>query len=364
MRLVAYSDAPLVGGAEHSLATLLRHLAPRFEVGVVATDPDVGEFLAGARDGTKSHLVPGVEGKRDLGNLWAQLRAIRALRPDLVHVNLRWIWTGQYGILGGLLAPGAQTIAVEHAQPEATHSRAQRFLRRKLCERLGAHVAVGDRTARSVEAHIGLPEGSVLTIHNGVEDLGPAPAREPGDLPTVGAIGRLVPEKGFDDIPRALARIPGARAIVVGDGPERERIEELAVQLRVQDRLKLVGWQADPRKWMNDFDVLAVPSRIEGSPPLVALDAMMMGIPVVASDVGAVSEAIDDSTGALVPPRDPAALADAVTALLGDTPRRLRLGRQARSRALTQFAAGRMTESFEGLYDRLCTPAGRPMEVS
>jgi glycosyltransferase involved in cell wall biosynthesis len=351
LNLVVYSDAPLIGGAEHSLATLLRHLDSRFQVEAVTTDADVGRFLADARDGTTHRTVPAVSGKGDIGPLFAQLGAVRRSRPDLVHVNLRWIWTGQYGILAGLLAPGAGTIAVEHAQPDATRSRAQRFLRRQLCQRLDAHVAVGERSARSVESHIGLGPGSVLTIHNGVEETEALPARSAGAAPTIGAIGRLSAEKGFADLPHVLTQLPEARVVLVGDGPERERLAELAASLGVGDRFELVGWQASPREWLAQFDLLAVPSRMEGSPPLVALEAMMAGVPVVAADVGAVAEAIGPDVGALVPPGDPRALATAIGRLLSDHAQLARRGEQGRRLALQSFSAPLMAARFEALYE-------------
>ena len=347
-----YSDAPEIGGAEHSLATLLRNLDDRFRAHLATTDAAVGEFLAAARPGSARHTLRPVAGKLDLGPIREHVRSFRRVRPDLVHVNLRWIWTGQYGILAGLLSPGARTIAVEHAQPTATGSRVQRRLRRGLKARVDAHVAVGERTARMIESYVGLPAGTVRTIHNGIEPFEPGSSTDADRPFTIGAIGRLVPEKGFEDLPPALARVPGARIVLVGDGPERERLAKLAREAGVEDRFELVGWQDNPREWLAKFDVLAAPSRLEGSPPLVALEAMMGGLPVVAADVGSVSEAVvDGESGVLVPPGDVAALADALTELGADREKRIELGERGRRLALEEFTAARMAERFEALYE-------------
>lgn len=349
-----YSDAPEIGGAEHSLATLLRNLDDRFRAHLMTTDTAVGEFLTAARPGSSLHALRPVAGKLDLGPIREHVRSFRAIRPDLVHVNLRWIWTGQYGILAGLLSPGARTIAVEHAQPTATSSWVQRRLRRGLEARVDAHVAVGERTARMIESYVGLPAGTVLTIHNGIEPFEPSPSTDADRPFTIGAIGRLVPEKGFEDLPPALAQVPGARIVLVGDGPERERLARLACEAGVEDRFELVGWQESPREWLAKFDVLAAPSRLEGSPPLVALEAMMGGLPVVAADVGSVSEAVVDAeSGVLVPPGDIAALAAALTALGANRARRIELGERGRRLALEKFTAARMAERFEALYEEM-----------
>lgn len=349
-----YSDAPEIGGAEHSLATLLRHLDDRFRAHLVTTDAAVGEFLAAARPDSSRRTIRPVAGKLDLGPIREHVRSFRAIRPDLVHVNLRWIWTGQYGILAGLLSPGARTIAVEHAQPAATRSGVQRRLRRGLEGRVDAHVAVGERTARMIESYVGLPAGTVRTINNGIEPSEPTPPPDPDRPFTIGAIGRLVPEKGFEDLPPALADLPEARLLLVGDGPDRERLARLAREAGVGDRFELVGWQEHPREWLAKFDVLAAPSRLEGSPPLAALEAMMAGVPVVAADVGSVSEAVvDGESGVLVPPRDVGALTGALAALGADRARRVELGEAGRRLALEKFTATKMSERFETLYEEL-----------
>lgn len=358
VRVTAYADASLIGGAEHTLATLLRHLDERFTVDIVATDAEVGEFLAGIRQPGQLKLVPPAKSQGDLRSFSRQIAAVRSLGPEIVHVNRTGIWAGQSGIAAGLLAPGARVVVVEHSQPVPPDGRSWAIKRRLLARRLGALVAVGNYTARSIESYIGLPANFVRTIHNGIEIAPACPVPNGSRTPTVGAIGRLSPEKGFDNLCQMLALAPGVRVILIGDGPEREAIASLARDLGVEERLVMVGWQDSPSDWFPEFDLLAVPSRLEGSPPLVALHAMMSGVPVVAANVGSISEAIDDGrTGVLVPPDAPAALAAAITELLDDRPRRLRIGQQGRSRVLQSFTASGMTERFESLYEELLAPA-------
>jgi len=257
-------------------------------------------------------------------------------------------------MLAGPLSPGTRTVIVEHSQPQAPRRRLGAAIVRWAAPRLDAIVAVSDSSARAIERFLGLPGLRVRTIHNGVEA---APAREPrapGPVPTIGAIGRISAEKGFEDLVELLRRLPAARVVLVGDGPQRGELEARAAAAGVGERLELTGWQPDPGRLLAGFDLLVAPSRAEGSPPLSALEAMMAGVPVVAADVGAVSEAVeDDVTGLLVPAADPAALAAAVERLLADPELRARLCHRARELVATEFGAARMAARFEALYAEL-----------
>jgi glycosyltransferase involved in cell wall biosynthesis len=352
VKLVAYSDAVAFGGAEQSLAHLLARLDASFEVAVLAVDPKVGDVLQRAREGSPLHLVRPAKSKWDIGPFREHLRAVRALRPDIFHANLWTTFSGQYGLSAALLTPGVRAVAVEQS-PLPTSSGLQRRLRRLAARRLAAHVAVGERAARQTEEAIGLRAGSVRTIYNGVPDQRVEPLPRLAAGPIVGAIGRLSHEKGFDLAVRVLRDLPEATLVLVGDGPERGRLEELAAKLGVASRLILVGWSDEPRRYLPGFDVLLLPSRHEAF-PLVVIEGMLAGIPVVASDVGSVREAIlEGETGYLVPAAGVDALAERLRRVLGDADLARRFGSRGRDRALQLFTAEAMTRSFEALYRKI-----------
>jgi glycosyltransferase involved in cell wall biosynthesis len=352
VKLVAYSDATSFGGAEQALANLLEGLDPSFEISVLAVDRTVGEAIVSARDGTTLHLVPHVKNKWDARPALRHLRSVRALRPDIFHANLWTSSRGQYGVIAALLARGVRTVIVEQA-PLPSESPLQRFFKRTLSRRASAHVAVGERSARAVERAVGLPPGSVRTIHNGVPDTQVEPLPRIVDGPVIGSLGRLSPEKGYDLALRALAEIPEATLVLVGDGEERARLELLAQELGVAERVRFVGWVDEPRRYLAGFDVFVLASRTEGF-PLAVVEAMLAGLPVVATDVGSVSEAVQDGvTGYLVPAEEPRALADKLRAVLADPRLARRLGDAGRLRAREQFTAAAMARSFERLYDEI-----------
>ena len=350
--LAVYTDASEFGGAENALATLLGALAAPIRVTVVANDRAVAERLAESRANVNVLLVPAVRGKRDVRAIWRLRREIRRLRPDIFQANLRHPWSCQYGLVAALLSRGSLVVAVEH-YPVAASAALQRRLKRRVSRRLAAHVAVGERTARSIEALAGLPPGSVRTIHNGVPGDPVAPAPRVTDGPLVAAAGRLVGHKAFDVLLRAIAELEDASLVLAGDGPERAALERLAHELGLGARAHFVGWRDDARPLLAAADVVALSSTSEGF-PLVALEAMALGKPVVTTDAGSVSEAVSDGeTGFVVPIGDAKALASGLRRLFDDPQLAQKLGARGRDRAEALFTPERMAASFEALYAEL-----------
>jgi glycosyltransferase involved in cell wall biosynthesis len=246
-----------------------------------------------------------------------------------------------------------RTVAVEHSLWTVC-TPGQRRRRRRLDGRLDAHVAVSARLAREVEVLLGRPPGSIETVHNGVPDVRVEPLPRLRAEPTIGFVGRLAAaEKGLDVLLHALVRLPGAAAVLVGDGPDRAALEGLAAELGVADRVVFTGWSNDVRRLLPGFDVLAQPSRREGF-GISVVEAMLAEVPVVATDAGGMAEVVVDGvTGVTVPADAPEALADAIAGLLDDPARRRAMGERGRRIALERFSAEAMAAAFAGVYARV-----------
>lgn len=166
----------------------------------------------------------------------------------------------------------------------------------------------------------------------------------------IGSVGRLDGVKGYETLLDALASLTDAHLLLVGDGPERAALEDRARRIGISDRLSITGWVAEPRALLSSLDVFVLPSRLE-SFPLSIVEAMLAGLPVVATDVGSVAEAVvEGETGLLVPPGDAVALAAAIRSLADDPELRIRLGRNGRMRALELFTATSMAHAFDSAY--------------
>jgi glycosyltransferase involved in cell wall biosynthesis len=216
-----------------------------------------------------------------------------------------------------------------------------------------AVIAQGRELAQEAEA-LGAPAPRIRLIANGVE-IPPAMERRAADPPILLALGSLTPKKGFDILLRAFAgvraAVPGVRLVLAGEGPEGERLRALAQELGLGDGVAFPGQVVGEAKaaLFAQAALAVVPSRREPFSNAL-LELLASGCPVVATAVGGTPEILGDPpAGVLVPPEDPASLAEAVLELLRDSERREALGMMARARA-TQFSWSHMVEQYLEVY--------------
>jgi glycosyltransferase involved in cell wall biosynthesis len=173
----------------------------------------------------------------------------------------------------------------------------------------------------------------------------------------IGSVGSLHVRKGYqyliEAVPLVLTELPGARFVLVGEGPERLRLEQLAAELGVAGRVQFLGQRTDVSAVLPEFDVFVLPSITEGMPNAV-LEAMAAGIPVVASRVGGVPEIVQDGeTGLLVEPESPSDLARSLVRLGRDAPLRLALTQRALAVVTSRFNPQREVDETEAVYFQL-----------
>ncbi len=352
VKLLIYTDAPILGGAEQTTGGLLEAFGPDIEVTVVGAHRPVVEALARRRPGVRFALAPPIRHKLDVGRMLRFARLVAAARPDVIQINCPTPWTCKHETLIAALAPGVRTVLIEHL-PVEPDGRWIRAVKRTLVRGVDAHVAVGVAAARELERQIGLSDGSLRVIESAVPEFVAERSNGQRSRSLVGTTARLDRQKGLDILVRALPAVPEVDVEIVGDGPERAALESLAREVGVAGRVHFAGWSERARDWLGRWDAFVLPSRFEGL-PLSILDAMLAELPVVATDVGSNGEAVRDQvTGRLVAAEDPEALAAALRDVLADPERARELGRAGRALALERFTVRAQAQRYEALYDEL-----------
>jgi len=356
VRIGYFTDASSYAGAEIALSNLLVSLGPHVEATVIGNDAAIVERLAAVRPGTRAVVLERARGAHDLRGLLRYRRAFAALSIEILQANLNWMPSCREALLSARSLPGLRVIAVEHLPLDGVGLRSQ-LVKRLTAQGLSAHVAVGDSAARLVEQASRVKSGSVLTIHNGVVDHGvTAHEAHEGSPAIFGCLARLDPVKGIDVLLEALATVPEVVVEVAGAGDERAALVSQAHELGLDPRFTIHEWTDDPGRLLQTWDAYVLPSRAEGF-PLSILEAMLAGLPVIATDVGSVREAvIDGVTGFVVPPDDASALATAMALLGNDRGLRHEMGKAGRERVLEHFSLQGMAAAYEDLYERVTRP--------
>jgi glycosyltransferase involved in cell wall biosynthesis len=333
-----------IGGSERHLLTLLPGLA----------ELDVEPVLVGLDDPAwdaepfyADLTVPALRlpAPRDLDPLLLVrlARALRSIGPDVVHTHLV-----HADVYGAVACGRARLVSTKH-NDDRFRLGAFRYVERLLATRAARVIAITEALRRFTVERVGLPAGKVTTIHYGLDELPRAWGQTDLALPQgkiVLAIARLVPQKGIDVAIRATAGLD-ATLVVLGEGPERPRLEALGRELGV--RLVLPGRVGDVASVLRRADVLVHPARWEGF-GLALLEAMLAELPVVATRVSSIPEiVVDGETGLLVPPDDPPALSAALARVLADPGG---YGAAGRARARAEFSVERMARRTLALYEK------------
>jgi glycosyltransferase involved in cell wall biosynthesis len=312
----------------------------------------------------------------DLRAMFAMYRLIRRGRPHIVHTHM-----AKAGTAGRLAAKLARVPIVVHTFHGHTFHSYFGPLKTKLfiqIERsLGAMtdrvIAVGEVQRQEI-AHYGVaPLEKIVTIPLGLEIEPMLNAEnERGRLRNelglnghgklVGIVARLVPIKAHEVFLEAAARVrdaePDTSFLIVGDGERRAELEAMVRDLNLERSTRFLGWRGDMREVYADLDVVTLSSNNEGS-PVALIEALAAARPVVATNVGGVPNVVaDGKTGLLVPPRDPAALADGIVKLLRDPERAAAFGLAGRASVFPRHSSTRLVADVERLYLELAREKG------
>lgn len=359
------------GGAERLLVAYAPRIARLgFEVDVVALHDKDGNWM---REPLERAGIPvttiEVTKLRRVDQILAFHRAMKAADPDLIHAHLEF--ASVLGSISGRLLGKPVVTTLHTLDPAGIGSRrdARRWLMYKTMANCADRVICLTKANAEMARAAGLGDAPVAILPNGVEidsfDAPPLTSRAalraafgiPATAPLAIAVCVLRPEKGLDvllqALPAVIRSVPDAHLLIVGDGPEMDRLTAMAQAENLSERVHFAGYRTDIPDLLRAADVFVLPTLFDAQPTVI-MEAMAARLPVVSTTFAGVPDMVDTGVhGTLVAPGDVSALAEALIGMLGDPVRAKAIGEAGRRRAEVEFSMDGQIEKLAALYDRL-----------
>ncbi len=351
IRVAYYTDAPHTGGAEKYLMLLADHVRGKGFDPVVIFDEGCGaEKLKGWLE---ARLIPMERIERSGGGSWRSFRRLavilKDLAPDIFHINLPGPFDGRYG----MVAVAARTagirscVTTEHLPmfPSFPKSRLLKGFSAPWIDRV---ITVSRDNRRHLMEKHGISSKRIRVIYNGIPDPGikieslESKIREAGNDLNILAAGSLEERKGGKEALEVIRRLGGKHILhIAGTGPLEKELVDFSRREGLDDRIDFMGYREDLLDVMRDMDLLLHPSRIDAT-PYVIMEAMALGIPVIASDIFGIPEMIDHmKTGILVEPGDTDGMVSAIEMIAGHLELRFKMSKSARNKYTEKFTIGK-----------------------
>lgn len=352
------------GGAQAHLRDLLGYFHTKYDLMVATSHKG---FLTeeakklGVPVRMVRNLVQPLSPVKDIKVVAELVGLIREFRPALVHLH-----SSKAGMAGRFAARIAGVPSVFTAHGWAFTEGASRFRRMLaivsewLAARVGNRIiAVSDYDYKlAIRCRVSAPP-QMLRIHNGVPDV-PEQAQPGKGIPRLVMLARFAPPKDQALLIRAVAQIQGEyRLRFIGEGPQMEEARALATQLGIGEKVEFLGARNDVPRLLAESHVFVLASNYEGF-PISTLEGMRAGLPIVASDVGGVKEAmVEGESGFLFAKGDAEALRQKLIPLVVDPALRERMGQAARQRYQQEFSLGGMLAKVEQVYEEILKQGSR-----
>ncbi|AKD05427.1 hypothetical protein PKOR_00825 [Pontibacter korlensis] len=294
------------------------------------------------------------------GKLKAALGIIKKYQPDIIHGA---IFEGiSMATIAGTIGKVPVRIAEETSFPK-NRSKKATYLLKTLLKFADYVVAVSPNVYNYLNTQAGVPDGKLKLINNGISDVRRSSDYEIANLKShlgisstdivIGSVGRVYDSiKRFSDILKAVKILDrkDIKVLIVGEGPDTSSLINLAKELGLEEQLIMVGFQPETALFYSLMDIFTIVSGAEGF-GLVAVEAMLHSLPVIATRVGGLEFVVEDnSSGILIDPCSPQQLSAALSSLISNPSLANKFGLSGRERALKEFSAERYVEEVERLY--------------
>lgn len=290
------------------------------------------------------------------------VKKIKQEKYDLVHTHL--IHADLYGMIAAKIA-GVKAIVSSRHNDNAFRRKFPWNLLINLNTKLADHlICISESLKQFSMKYEGTPEQKISVIYYGFK-----PQNKPinsnlkkefnwsEEITIIGIVARLIEQKGHSTLLKAMSQIlpefPPTKLVIIGDGTLRQSLEEYSKKLGINKQTHFLGYHQNAAEMMHDFDIFVHPSRWEGF-GLVFLEAMAAKLPIIATNVSAIPEIVEDkTTGLLVPKDDEKALVKAISKLLSNPDLAKNMGEKGKKRLENYFTVDIMTQKIANLYEQL-----------
>lgn len=369
IRILHCIETIATGGVEQVRLTLVKGLdKDKYEHKIICTWE--GGAIAEELKGEGVELIPigGFAQPLEWSKHKEVLKIIKTFKPHIIHGA---IYEGMaMAAVGGVLGKVPVVIMEETSHP-ISRSKKAIYLQRLFAKAADKVIGIAPTVVKYLKDTVKLPESKVVLINNGVNLPRKVSLEEQNQLKTtlgissddiiIGSAGRFYNDvKRFSDILEAIKLVnnPNLKLLLLGQGQDQELILNKAKELNLEQQLIMPGFQSDTAPYYQIMDIFCIASAHEGF-GLVAAEAMLHSLPVIATRVGGLQDVvIDQETGFLVPPFNPEAIAEKIQTLINNPALRTSMGEAGYQRAIQNYTADRYCQQVENLYLTLLKQKG------
>jgi len=352
-----------IGGAEQVIYNLIENTDPlKYDVSILCLEQPVGSF--GMQLQKKGYQITAFNRKPGFDfSLIRNIRHYIAIRGvDVLHCHQYTPYV--YGVLGAAFTP-CKIIFTEHGRFHPDRKKFKRTLINPFLNLFTDDVtAISSATCNALADFENFPRNKIRIIYNGIDDAKYLRPYDPNlknalgiseDARILGTVARLDPIKNQKMMIKALKIVrqiyPETFLIIVGDGPEREELENLASEIQLSSHVIFTGFREDAHLFYRIMNIFLLSSFSEGT-AMTILEAMATGLPCIVTDVGGNPEIVENGeTGFVVPNNDEKVLAEKINYLLGNEIMMKKMGKAGRRRFEENFTVKKMVKSYQAIYD-------------
>ncbi len=374
-KILLYSDTPIAGGAEIQMFLLAKFLDKNKFQPILACSnfPQLNRWCENfEKEGIKVIRLK-VKHKHDPRHYFQLRKIIKEEKIDILHLHVWNPASCRYGFLAGK-SRKIPIIITEHDPFEI--SKFKTWFKSYTLESVKKIIAISDSSKNDLEKLYPAFKKKIEVIHNGIdtvwwhsqnlrfteddlEDIKENLFEAKKDTLIITSIAALHERKGLKYLIQAISNLvkefPNIKLVIVGQGPQEKELKELIKELKIENHIKLLGQQKETPKILKSTDIFVLPSKREAF-GLVNLEAMITGMPIVASKVGGIQEVVKDGeTGILIEPKISDVLARALKLLIESPEKRVSMAAAGQKRVQEFFTAGKMAKEYEKEYEEIST---------